>query len=105
MDSIQARADRAIDLLRHAGQFLHDKKAAIPETPRAMTVEEIWQALHNLQVHEIELAVQNEELHRVQAELLVSRVRYFDLYDMAPVGNCTLSDKGFILEANLTVPH
>ncbi|MCX6538497.1 MAG: PAS domain S-box protein [Acidobacteria bacterium] len=46
--------------------------------------------------------MQNEELRRVQAELDVARARYFDLYDLAPVGYCTLSEQGLILEANLT---
>jgi len=35
-------------------------------------------------------------------ELDVARARYFDLFDLAPVGYCTVSEKGLILEANLT---
>jgi PAS domain S-box-containing protein len=46
--------------------------------------------------------MQNEELRRAQAGLDVARARYFDLYDMAPVGYCTISEAGLILEANLT---
>jgi len=44
----------------------------------------------------------NNELCLAQVELNAARTRYFDLYDMAPVGYCTLSEKGLILEANLT---
>ena len=48
---------------------------------------------------QIELEIQNEELLRAQLELEAARTRYFDLYDLAPVGYCTLSEKGLILEA------
>jgi len=46
--------------------------------------------------------MQNEEMRRAQEALEASRARYFDLYDLAPVGYFTLSPQGLILEANLT---
>ncbi|MFZ2956274.1 MAG: response regulator [Candidatus Ozemobacteraceae bacterium] len=68
----------------------------------SLTPEEARQALQELRLHQIELKMQNEELRRAQVELDTSRARYFALYDQAPVGYCTLSEKGLILEANLT---
>ena len=57
---------------------------------------------HELEVHQIELEMQNEELRRAHVELDAARARYFDLYDLAPVGYCTVSEQGLLLEANLT---
>ena len=59
--------------------------------------------LYELRVHQIELEMQNEELHRARIELDVELARYFDFYNLAPVGYVTLSEQGLILESNLTV--
>ncbi|MFH0709738.1 MAG: EAL domain-containing protein [Pseudomonadota bacterium] len=72
------------------------------ENLEKMLPEEIGRILHELRVHQIELEMQNEELRQTQIELDAQRERYFDLYDLAPVGYCTLSETGLILEANLT---
>jgi len=68
----------------------------------SLSPEQAQQVFHDLRVHQIELEMQNEELRRAQAEVEASRERYFDLYDMAPVGYFTLSEQGVILKANLT---
>jgi PAS domain S-box-containing protein len=58
--------------------------------------------LHELQVHQIELEMQNEELQRAQVAIEEARDRLADLYHLAPVGYFTLSDAGQILDANMT---
>ena len=89
-------------LRRHAEALAHDNATPSPEDIAALSPAAMRQTLHELRVHQIELEMQNEELRRTQLELDTVRVRYFDLYDLAPVGYCTLSEQGLILEANLT---
>ena len=73
-----------------------------PEHPDALSPEATQPILHELRVHQIELEMQNEELRRAQVELDASRAGYFDLYHLAPVSYCSLSEQGLILQANLT---
>jgi PAS domain S-box-containing protein len=56
---------------------------------------------HELEVHQIELKLQNEELQRIQRELAASEDKYKDLYEFAPIGYFTLAPSGEILNANL----
>ncbi len=88
----------ATELRRRAETHLQKLSA----TPNDVSPEQVQHLLHELQVHQIELEMQNEELRRAQHELEMSRGKYFDLYDLAPVGYVTLSEPGLILEANLT---
>ena len=89
--------------LRQQAEKIFRKKGNLPsEGPGKLPPDETRRILHELQVHQIELELQNEELRRVQLELETTRTRYFDLYELAPVGYCTISSKGQILEANIT---
>ena len=90
------------DLRSQAETILQDLSRKGAGQTESLAPEEIQTLLHELQVHQIELELQNEELRRAQVDLGMSRARYFDLYDLAPVGYCTLSEQGVILDANLT---
>ena len=98
-----ARPARTAKALRRlAEEVALGRAAESPEDLAAMSREEVGQVLHELRVHQIELEMQNEELRRTQVELDAARARYFDLYDLAPVGYVTLSERGSILRSNLT---
>ncbi len=94
--------DPAADLRQRAEAALRAKAEKRPPPSAPPSVEAMQQALHDLEVHQIELEMQNEELRRALAELESSQARYFDFYDLAPVGYCTLSDTGLIVQANLS---
>jgi PAS domain S-box-containing protein len=66
-----------------------------------MPLEDINELIHELEVHQIELEMQNEELRQAQLDLEAARDKYTDLYHFAPVGYFSISDKGLISEANL----
>lgn len=85
--------------LRDRADWLVRTQAAAPGTGSPAPAADA--VLHELQVHQIELEMQNEELRRFQLVLDAARARYFDLYDLAPVGYCTLDEAGLVLEANL----
>lgn len=91
--------EREKSLRNRAEEQAEQLHSAVAEN---LTPEEAGRLIHELQVHQIELKMQNEELRQTQKELEDSRTRYFDLYDLAPVGYVTLNEKGLILEANLT---
>ena len=63
---------------------------------------ELRRAQEELETQQIELEMQNEELRRAQEELEISRNKYAELYDFAPVGYFTFDAHGVIREVNLT---
>jgi PAS domain S-box-containing protein len=69
-------------------------RASAPPGPDALGL------LHELQVHQIELAEQNEALKAARDDLEASAQRYFDLYEAAPVGLVTLTRRGVVREVN-----
>jgi len=62
---------------------------------------DLKRALHELQVHQVELEMQNDELHRANEALSALNTRYQDLYDFAPVAYFTLDLDRRLVELNL----
>ena len=102
MTSKDDRPGDAAELHARAEEIARKIAVLSPEDVAALSSERGLQTLLDLRVHQIELEMQNEELRRLHAELDAARARYFDLFDLAPVGYCTVSEEGLILEANLT---
>ena len=87
-NSLRNVAEEKLSKLRDATQNLKDK------TPEAI--------IHELQVHQIELEMQNESLREAQLALQAAHEKYIDLYDSAPVGYLSVDSKGIIHRVNLT---
>jgi len=77
----------------------------VPIDLEARTVDEVRQLVHELEVHRVELEIQNEELRESELKAEESKERYRQLYDSAPTGYLTLDSSGAILDANLTACH
>ena len=78
-------------------------EAQLARSPKADALKLPLEALvHELQVHEIELEMQNDALRRAQLAVEESRDRYVDLYEFAPLGYLTLTPAGQIAQLNLT---
>lgn len=93
-------------LLRRIAEEILEDDAREPQEPQLLlSPEAVQQALHELRVHQVELEMQNDELRHAHAKIEEAKERYFDLYDLAPVGYLTLSVQGIILQANLTSTH
>ena len=67
-----------------------------------LTPAEIRDLIHDYQVHQIELELQNEELRTAQKQLESTRDQFARLYDDAPVGYLTIDENGIISQANQT---
>jgi formate hydrogenlyase transcriptional activator len=89
--------------LRRSAEALLVSKPKRENPPRSE--DDMRRLLHELQVSQVELELQNEELRRAREELEVSRDKYAELYDFAPVGYFAFDPHGVIREVNLAGAH
>jgi signal transduction histidine kinase len=103
MNSKPPAADHPAQLRSRAEDRLRERSgnrrstASVPQSDA-----DAKRLLHELQVHQIELEMQNAELRQARDELEVALDNYTDLYDFAPSGYFTFAPTGAILQANLT---
>ena len=79
-----------------------EQLARSPKRSPGMEGQTPKELIHELEVHQIELEMQAEELRRAYIALEESRDKYLDLYEFAPIGYFTLTDKALIAGVNLT---
>ncbi|MFA4956603.1 MAG: PAS domain S-box protein [Candidatus Methanoperedens sp.] len=98
MSTVHEKGIKSTDIRKQAEEVLKGKTTDL----KKLSSGDVQSLVHELQVHQIELEMQNEELQRAQKELEDARNRYSDLYDFAPIGYFTFNKNGLILEVNLT---
>jgi len=89
----------AMHLRQKAKRLLKNRKSALDSQPTEANIRKL---IHELEVHQIELELQNEELTLAKEQSDVATKKYIELYDFAPVGYFALSKEGKIVEMNLS---
>jgi PAS domain S-box-containing protein len=93
----ESRREKASELRQRAEKVL----AQDPQAIRSMATNDFQKLIQELNIHQIELEMQNAELRRIQLELQQSLEKYQELYDFAPTGYFTLGSNSLILDLNL----
>ncbi len=84
-------------------RLAEQKAGAAPQPiPTAKTESDVRRLLHELEVHQVELEMQNNELRLARDEAEALLEKFSDLYEFAPVGYFTINPDGTILQVNLT---
>ncbi|HEY5470299.1 MAG TPA: ATP-binding protein [Bacteroidales bacterium] len=78
------------------------QKTSTSEAVSVLSDGETLKLIHELEVHQIELEMQNEELLLAKEKSELSVRKYTELYDFSPSGHFKLSKNGIILELNLS---
>jgi len=103
MKKAQDKPAGAAELRRRAeARFKEKQSSQRSQVADQSTAKETQRLVHELEVHQIQLEMQNEELLQARAEVEAILAQYTDLYDFAPVGYFTLGRDGAIRRVNLT---
>lgn len=97
MKSDSANSGTPPDFRPKAEKILEKRKGENSKLP----TEDLLRLVHELEVHQIELELQNEELIQARAGMEAALNQYANLYDFSPAGYITLTQAGIIHEANL----
>jgi two-component system cell cycle sensor histidine kinase/response regulator CckA len=93
----------AAELRRRAEARLSEKqKSHRSQAGAERTAHDTHRLVQELQIHQIELEMQNEQLEQARTETEAALELYTDLYEFAPSGYFTLDRDGTIRQANLT---
>jgi hypothetical protein len=96
MKRTPSRPSDAAELRRRAEARLKKKLSEPPKGGAQRTAPDMQRLVQELQIHQIELEIQNEQLEQARTETLKALERYTDLYEFAPVGYFTLDHDGTI---------
>ncbi len=91
------------DKLRHAAELLLNKKEQ--NSAASLSEPDKLKLIHELEVHQIELEMQNEELKWAKKKAELAEKKYAGLYNFAPSGFLTLTKEGKITELNNNAEH
>jgi PAS domain S-box-containing protein len=89
----------ASSLRQRAEELLRNE---VTKSIAQLSEAEIYKLVHELQVHQIELQLQNDELIQAKEQAAIASEKYIELYDLSPTGYFTLSRNGEILQLNLS---
>ncbi len=102
MNRNKEKSQQTLEDLRRRAEVLARHRADDELDLSSLSAAEIRALIHELEVHRIELEMQNDELRQTHAALELARDRYSDLFDMAPIGYFILDERGQIEQINIT---